>query len=430
MAPLRNFNTTVWILLGISASSIASADPSTSLSLEQALSTAKDNSPRLQQAMASAHEADWKRIAAFSGFLPSLNASAGYLMLNQPQKVPFNGVLFSIPYPSTLITINASLPIFDGLQNVNRYSSASLESDAAAMQAGAIGFQVEQETKLKFYQALAAGLLADVANQNVKTLQDHLAKTQVIRRGGAATNYDVLRIEVQLDEAVSEKLQAEDNVVLARENLAEIMGKTEDSSALDGAMPKPVPKNIPALDLKYRADIGAELAHSKAEDRLESAAAAYWIPQISIQGQYQFYNNQTSTLTDPMFNAYTLGVFATWNLFDGMSSIAKSRQSVYKRIEAEKGAEISTNHAPNDYDLWKRRYQYSTTLYQARTADVAKAEESVRLATEGFKVGSRTTSEVLDAELDLFRARAGVVTAQLNAAEALTNLELSLGRTL
>jgi outer membrane protein TolC len=430
MASLQIFKATVGFLLVFTLSGFALADPAPSLSLEQAVSGAKENSPLFQKAIAAAHEADWKRVGALSGFLPSLNASAGYLMASLPQQIPFEGQVFKIPPDFTLITINASLPIFDGLQNVNRYSSASLESDAAAMQAGAIGFQVEQEAKLKFYQALAAGLLAEVATENVKTLKDHLTKTQVIRRGGAATNYDVLRIEVQLDEAVSEKLQAEDNVVLARETLAEAMGQTGETGALTGELPKPVPKEIPALDLKYRVDIGAELAHSKAQDRLESAASAYWIPQISLQGQYQFYNNVTTGLTDSMLNAYSLGVFVTWNLFDGMSSIARSRESVYQRIEAEKAAEISTNHAPNDYDLWKRRYQYSTTLYHARTADVAKAEESVRLATEGFKVGSRTTSEVLDAELDLFRARAGVVTAQVNAAEALTNLELSLGRKL
>jgi outer membrane protein TolC len=59
---------------------------------------------------------------------------------------------------------------------------------------------------------------------------------------------------------------------------------------------------------------------------------------------------------------------------------------------------------------------------------VDKAQESVRLATLGQKAGTRTTTEVLDAELDSFRSSAGVVSAQMDAAEALINLELALGK--
>jgi outer membrane protein TolC len=54
----------------------------------------------------------------------------------------------------------------------------------------------------------------------------------------------------------------------------------------------------------------------------------------------------------------------------------------------------------------------------------------VRLATLGLKAGTRTHTEVLDAELELFRARAGVIKAQADAMEAFINLELSLGEPL
>jgi outer membrane protein TolC len=52
----------------------------------------------------------------------------------------------------------------------------------------------------------------------------------------------------------------------------------------------------------------------------------------------------------------------------------------------------------------------------------------VRLAKEEERAGTRTSTETLDAELDLFRAKAGVVNALVNAAEAKIRLELALGR--
>ncbi|HEY1080417.1 MAG TPA: TolC family protein, partial [Bdellovibrio sp.] len=49
------------------------------------------------------------------------------------------------------------------------------------------------------------------------------------------------------------------------------------------------------------------------------------------------------------------------------------------------------------------------------------------LSREGHKVGARTNTDVLDAEAELFRAKAGAVNAQIGALEAVFNLELSTG---
>jgi outer membrane protein TolC len=86
--------------------------------------------------------------------------------------------------------------------------------------------------------------------------------------------------------------------------------------------------------------------------------------------------------------------------------------------------------APTDFTFWKRRYLYSASLYHAKNADLKRAQETVRLANAGFKAGVRTTTEVLDAELELFRARAGMVNTQMNCLEAKIKLELTTGESL
>jgi outer membrane protein TolC len=48
----------------------------------------------------------------------------------------------------------------------------------------------------------------------------------------------------------------------------------------------------------------------------------------------------------------------------------------------------------------------------------------------GFKAGTRTTTDVLDAELEEFQASAGLVQAQINSLEALIQLELVTGKRL
>jgi outer membrane protein TolC len=107
--------------------------------------------------------------------------------------------------------------------------------------------------------------------------------------------------------------------------------------------------------------------------------------------------------------------------------LSRSKEVSYQAIQAEKQLDQMKLQVSYDFNFWKRRCLYSANLYAAKISDVAKAEESVRLSRDGFKAGARTSTEVLDAEFDLFRARAGVVNSQLNFGEALINLELALG---
>ncbi|MNL23369.1 Outer membrane efflux protein [compost metagenome] len=123
-----------------------------------------------------------------------------------------------------------------------------------------------------------------------------------------------------------------------------------------------------------------------------------------------------------------MGLSLTWNIFDGMTSISRSKQSVEQRYQVEKNLYQAELKAKRDFDLWKRKFIYFCAVYESRLSDVTKSQESVRLSREGQRLGSRTNTDVLDAEAELYRARAGVVNAQMGAIEALANLELSTGQ--
>ncbi len=89
-------------------------------------------------------------------------------------------------------------------------------------------FQLQRQIILQYYKALAAQTLEDVANQNVKTLEDHLKDVNLFKKAGMFTNYDVLRVDVQVSEAKSELLNSVDNSVLSRAKLAEHLGNDSE----------------------------------------------------------------------------------------------------------------------------------------------------------------------------------------------------------
>ena len=110
--------------------------------------------------------------------------------------------------------------------------------------------------------------------------------------------------------------------------------------------------------------------------------------------------------------------------------MARQAEAGNRAEEAAQASRALLLKASLEFETWKRRFVTNAEVNRARLRTEEKSQESVRLATLGLKAGTNTNSEVLDAELDLFRSRAGIVRAQMDAAEALINLELAVGKKL
>lgn len=411
-----------------------------SLPLAEAVKEAEAQSPSLQKAGSQLEETKWRRTEALSGFLPTVTGSASYLLDEKYALLDFNlgAGLVSIPQivPTASYGLGARLPLFDGWANVDRYRAAGDFEQAGKLDFDWARYELDHNVVLLYYKALGAKLLRDVAAQNVAVLEDHLHDAQLFKKAGISTNYDVLRVDVQVSEARSALLDASDNIAVSKQALAEALGKPFEDRELAGDLPVLKPGVLHELrerSNEERLDLQSLRARVGAYDKLESAAGSHLVPKIFLFADYQRYNNRNSKfwLTNAAFrDAYDFGVGLSWNLFDGAASIAKSKESVEQSFQAEKALEIAELHSRRDFEVWQRKYLYFCNVYTSRLGDVEKAKESVRLAKAGRKVGARTNTDLLDAESDLYRAQAGVVNAQLGAIEALVNLELATGRKL
>lgn len=411
------------------------------LTLETARQEAAKDSPDLLRSESVAKEAKWKKIETYNGFLPSLSAQANYLTSKKyvftNVKIGDSPTAVAIPgiVPTSILTLQASLPLFDGFASTNRLRGAQVFERAAQNEHEWAKFQTEREVSLHFYRAIAAKTIQNVFTENLRTLQDHLKEAKLFQRAGTSTNYDILRVEVQVSEAESELLDATDNVDIAKGKLAELLGHETDERELDGELPVLDPGLVAGHDLNTmegRLDLAALEYKTQSLGYQEAAASRYFVPRLSLFSQYQYYNNLSDDLTTAQDyrNAYQVGLNLTWNIFDGMGSIARSKQSVEQHYQAQRTLRKERLKASTNINIWKRKFLHNCSLYQARLDDVRKSKETVRLARSGQKVGARTNTDVLDAVYELLRAQAGVVNAQLGAIEALINLELVTGQKL
>jgi outer membrane protein TolC len=427
------------MVLGAVSEFAAQSFASEVLTLDQAIEEAKEHSPSVQRMRAAYEESKWRKVEAVGGgFMPKVTANATHYFDQKFEYInfPFNGANVAFPeiVPTTFASMDVSIPVFDGLANVNRVKSADLAKDAAENDLNHAEFELEENIRLAFYQALGAQQLEAVAQQNVKTLEDHLRISQVRKTNGSGTNYDVLRVEVQLNEARTDALNASDDVEITRRKLTQLLGLAEDMRPLQGDLPLPHPDSVQTLavenDAPSRSDIKALDLRADAADQAHAAQAVWFVPKVSVGADYTFYNDINSAVNDTSAYraAYSVGVSLQWNIFDGGVSIAQAKETTYQHVEAEKASEEAKLEVPYDLNLWKRKYLTNAARYSAKKLDVERSEESVRLAREEERAGTRNSTEVLDAELDLFRSKAGVVDALVSSAEAMVRLEQTLGR--
>lgn len=412
---------------------------SQALSLDEAISQAKENSPELKRLQAAAERVSWGKMEALSTHLPHLSANYDHYFTSEylRENIVFGGSVVNFPaaFPQDNITLDATITLFDGLESIHKYRAAGLYEDAANLDLSRAQFRVEENVRLAFFRALAAQKLFEVAQQNVKTLEEHLNRAHVTERAGYGTQFDVLRIEATLEEAHAEEEEAQNNIQTTRDALRAAMGiEKEDVRPLSGELPvlkeSDVPKDL-SLDSSNRDDLQADMKREAASHQMKSASQGFWFPSVSLFAEeqyYQFGNFDSAILSNSSLqNASAFGVRLKWNLFDGGYSYAKQQQANQAVIEAQNETRKTRIALPEEFDVWKRKFFHSITLYRARLRALAQYQESVRLAAIGVKAGSRTHTEMLDAELDLFRARGGLVKAQTEAIECIGNLELAVG---
>lgn len=429
----------VIILLCMSFFSIVKVYSIESLTLERALIETRIRSPHIQKGESVVEQSHWQQVEAFSPFLPKLFLTADHYfrIKYQTLSVSLLGPPVDFPFisPATIYSLNASWSLFNGWQDAHRLSAAKLRSRASHLDLEWTRFQVNQTVRLSFYRALAAKMLAEVANENIKNLTTHLKQIRDMLHAGESTEVSVLRVQVQLSNAKSQKLNADDQVLITLQQLAQAMGGLTEPRALEGDLPLPnadIVKKIEEANAGGRPDLDAMTLRTEAAVKTESAAKNFWIPSISLVGNFNFYNNRSFEIIDsvPFRSAYQYGVELSWNIFDGLYSYARSREAVAQTQAALKDEEIARLQVATDFATYRNTYQYQLSQFTTNIENLDRSKKSVQLALAGLRAGTQTSTDVLDAELDLFNARAGVIQAQLSAVESQISFENAIGSNL
>jgi outer membrane protein TolC len=408
----------------------AAVDSVPRISLGEAIRRSARLDPDYVQAVGQIENAEWgRRAAMLAFFVPSLDLGLDETKYSQEFFNPANP---STP-TSTLVVgrASANYEIF----SLRKFSELSrTKADVASAEAGELEqrFQAALETESSYYDVIVNQELTRVTQERVARARQGLAVARARVTSGAAVQTDSLQLVLELIQAQVEGLRQRNALRTAQLELGRRVGAAGpvDAVPADSAEAPPLPISLMeavriGLDQgpQYRA---ARANESSAEAALRAQRGDY-LPVLSIGGLHQRYDTElfpgAANITSVTFSLS----FPLWN--NGQREIEVSRARVNRDV-ARAIREDLERAVRRDVSSGYDTYETAKAAVDLARVGVTVAQQSYRMQELRYRSGASTILDLLDAQVSLAEAEAGLVQARFQTRLALAQLEAILGRRL
>lgn len=409
-------------LLAIAAMALATPSHAETLTLNAALGIAYETNPQLEAARAGLRATDEDVAQADSGFRPNLSASAsaGY------EKTP---PLFGLASSSTPITgqIQLTQPVF------NATTFAQLGKAKAQVRAGRAQLLSTEETVLLNAVTAYMDVVRDEATlslrqNNAAVLEKQLEATKEQFKVGELTRTDVAQSQARLAGAQADLTNAQGQLLISRSNFEHQIGRPAETLENEPVLPSLPKAQEEAITLaeKLNPSLIAARENVKAADYAVDAATGAMMPQLSVNGQYQYAQD------NPQFGPGAQHVVSvtgnvTVPIYQGGGEEASVRQAKELRSQAEL---LVADTERQVLDSTRSAWQAFTSA-EASIASNAAQVDANKVAYEGVRreqqVGARTILDVLNAQQELLNSEVALVTSKRDAAVAAYEILSSVG---
>lgn len=377
--------------------------------------------------------AEGKTVAS-AKWLPRLDASGDYTALSDPPSTIIQGTPIQIADKNIWrARLTAEQTIYDFGRTRSRVDQAGARTDVAERLEGVTREQQALAVISAFLDAKRADALRRVAEESLATAIDHrrLARDQF--DVGTVARNDVLAADVLVANAEATLITADVRVEISRSRLALRMGYQGDRSLTPAPGPYPVPTGgVPPISESLRAAFGkrdvlrAQGASIREGEAAADTARAEFAPIFFGQGGYSYEANDLN----PNKSVFSILLGGKVNLFYGFADEASLRQA---RMVVDRRKE-TLDKLRDEIALEVKSAHLLVTEADKRIAvaevAVVNAEENLRIQGERYKEGMAISTEALDAQTLLSRAKVDRQNAIYDLAEAQYRLLAARGELL
>ncbi len=422
----------VLLLSAASAHADAPGAESQKLTFQGAIELSLGRNPDIAAAKEAITGADAKTSEQKAKRWVGLNVNASLNRYREPYALDFAGSSFVLHEDLTTTTVVSLSQPLTGLLYLSALVGAA-EHDATSTREDLdrVRLDTAYKTADAYIRVLEARASAIVAHQTVEDIKGGLDRANQLRAADTYTDIDVLRFKSAKAAADQTALRADTSVQTSLASLTVQLG-LPDGAPIDISDDLPPAPPTLAMSLQQAQDraLGArpelKAAHDKIASFEEQRAAAKWryFPDIRAVAAWQHFTGVQPF--QPEDEEY-VGLTAAWNVWDW----GATHDAVLQAESQKKRAEIMTNGLVDQVKLDVRR-RWLETKTQFDSLAVAEqqqqtAEEAYRLQKVKLDNAAATTTDVLDAETDVARARLAFATARYDYYLALVGLARSVG---
>ncbi len=253
---------------------------------------------------------------------------------------------------------------------------------------------------------------------------------------GVATRSTLLNVDVKLNEAQVDLTKVDNGLTLSRMALAQLCGLPvstplrlvdENRESIGQTRLRSTDFDISQV-WNRRSELQALRLGAEIYDQKARVARSEMLPQIAAFGAYHATNPNTYNGFKNRFGfGFTVGAMVKipiWH-FGGLSNKYKAAQAEAKArrldiAEAQEKIELQVNQAAF-------RYQEALKTREKTRANLAVADENLRMAQVGFKEGVSTSDDVMTAQTAWLKARSEDIDAEIDIRLCDTYLSKVLG---
>lgn len=409
--------------------------------LDQSIEEAFSNNWSLKAKAEKITRSEQLEKQARAEFFPKLSTSYGYTRLSEAPTMQVSLPPFVPPTEIEVGTGNnyqwkgtITQPLFTGFALISSYDLAKLGIDQSRLEVALEKLDLALRVKDAYFGILKADKAVEVARKAVASLESHVKVGQSFYDVGMIPVNELLKAEVELSNALHDLVRAQSASRLARASFNTILSR-------------PIEAPVEVEDILIYKEVGCELQEylpKALKNRPEIKVITLGIeqidqqirltksknyPEIAFSYDYIKEGDTMSVSGDEYHDAsrWVATVGLTWTFWEwGKTHYAvKEKQSLRKQLLHQKKAledSILLDVKNAALDLEVARRDIPTTKKA-----VEQAEENLRVSEERYKVQATTSTEVLDAQTLLTRARSNYYDALYDHNLAKARLKRAIG---
>lgn len=396
--------------------------------LEQALAQAYHNNPTLNAQRAAARVTDENVPQALSGFRPQVSADADIGAVWSRNRLRAGGVAGSSLNPAGY-GLTVTQPLYNGMRTVNATRSAEAAVRGARETLRNTEQNVLLDAVIAYMDVLRDGAIVELQRQNLEALREQQRATRDRFDVGELTRTDVAQAEARVALAESQHTAARARLNASRagfqRDIGVAPGRLTAARPVEHRLPRVLDAAILASEELHPALAAARHGVDVAQLQVKVAEGEL-LPSVVVQGSVARDHNPSGTV-DRSDSASLFGRLSV-PIYQGGAEYSRVRQSKetlgQRRLEADVVRDQVRAAVVESFGLLSAaRFQVEAAQAQVNAAQIAL--DGVR---EEFRVGQRTTLDVLNAQAELVNARTNVITAQRDRVVSSYSLLAAIGR--